>query len=180
MSRSLLVRRPPGRELRRLQALLEEETLSVQHRRRADAVLLHGAGLTAQAIAAVLGAHANTVYADLHAFAAHGLACVTAPRPGGAPRRITAEQRATILALADRAPTEVGLPEGRWSLASLRAYLLAHRIVRAISREHLRRVLKKGGTTSGALGASSSAATRSGRPSSAASAWRGATAARTR
>ncbi|MGA9923653.1 MAG: hypothetical protein WBQ29_09635, partial [Isosphaeraceae bacterium] len=42
-----------------------------------------------------------------------------------------------------QAPTTLGLPLGRWSLAKLRAYLIRQRIVPTISREHLRRVLKK-------------------------------------
>jgi hypothetical protein len=49
------------------------------------------------------------------------------------------------------------LPFARWSLAKLRAYLIRHRVVQAISREHLRRVLKKGGSGCGGFVASSSA-----------------------
>jgi hypothetical protein len=51
----------------------------------------------------------------------------------------------------------VGLPYGRWTLAKLRAYLIRERLIKAISREHLRRVLKKGDTASATSGASSSA-----------------------
>jgi hypothetical protein len=39
----------------------------------------------------------------------------------------------------------LGLPYGRWSLAKLRAYLIQPRLLKTISREHLRRVRKKGG-----------------------------------
>ncbi len=56
--------------------------------------------------------------------------------------------------LADPSPTAVGLPYGRWSLAKLRAYLLKQRILKAISREHLRRVLEKRGFISAASAAS--------------------------
>ena len=84
-----------------------------------DTVLLHTAGHAAVDIAALLGIHVNTVYADLRLF--H--------------RRRLAEQP----------PTELGLPYGRCSLTKLRDYLLSHRMVRRISREHLRRLLKKGG-----------------------------------
>jgi transposase len=161
MPRSLTVRRPTHRELRRLHELLEGE-LRARQRRRAEAIVLHAAGLEARDIAEALGAHRNTIATDLHAFDAHGLACLDGLRSGGAPCRLTTTARAAIRALAERAPTEVGLPYGRWSLAKLRSYLLAHRVVRAISREHLRRVLEKGGSASGASSASSAATTRSG------------------
>src|SRR5688572_32033333 len=143
MPRPSRVRPPTRREIRHLHQHLGDD-LAPRQRRRAEAVLLHAAGLAATEIAAALGAHPNTIYGDLHAFAAHGAACLTRFRPGGAPARLTAAQRAAVLRLAELPPGALGLPEGRWSLATLRAYLLARRAVRAISREHLRRVLKKG------------------------------------
>jgi hypothetical protein len=39
----------------------------------------------------------------------------------------------------------LGLPYGRWSLAKFRDYLIRHRGLPPVSREHLRRLLKKGG-----------------------------------
>src|SRR5207248_6260364 len=74
-------------------------------------------------------------------------------------------QRAALCQLADQAPAVVGLPYGRWSLAQLRAYALKRRLVKAISREHLRRVLARGGSASGGPGVSCAAPTRSGPPS---------------
>jgi hypothetical protein len=112
MPRSLAVRPPTRRELRRLHAHLEGE-LPRPQRRRAEAIVLHAAGLAVPDIAEALGAHPHTIYADLHAFAAHGGGCLAALRRGGAPARLTAAQRAAILALADRPPTEVGLPDAR-------------------------------------------------------------------
>ena len=56
----------------------------------------------------------------------------------------------------------MGLPYSRWTLAKLRAYLIRERLVKAISREHLRRVLKKGVTASATCGVSSSAPIRTG------------------
>jgi transposase len=160
MPRSVTARRPTRRELRRLHDLLEREP-GVRQRRRAQAIVVHAAGLEVSAIAEALGAHRNTIAADLHAFDARGLACLTTLRSGGAPSRLSAEARATMLDLADRSPAEVGLPYGRWSLAKLRAYLLAHRVVRAISREHLRRVLQRGGSASDTSSASCAARTHS-------------------
>jgi hypothetical protein len=57
----------------------------------------------------------------------------------------------------------LGLPYRRWSLAKLQADLVRQRVVTAISREHLRRVLKKGDTVSATSGANSSAPIPTGR-----------------
>jgi hypothetical protein len=54
---------------------------------------------------------------------------------GGAPRRLSEEQIAAILALADTAPADVGLPYGRWSLTKWREHLMHTRVVRTLSRE---------------------------------------------
>ena len=152
MPRSLSIRAPTAREIRQLYRRLVEE-LAPRVRRRAEAILLHALGFFATDIAAALNAHRHTIYADLHAFARHGLGALDKFRPAGAPARLRPAERRAILALAARSPSELGLPYSRWTLATLRTYLLRHRLVRAISREHLRRVLKKGGSGSGASSA---------------------------
>ncbi len=105
--------------------------------------------------------HPLTVYADLRAFAAAGLECLQPPRKGGPAKLLNQEQEARICHLADLSPIDLGLPVSRWTLCRLRAYLIKERIVQRISREHLRRVLKKGGCTLRASGAKSLAATHS-------------------
>jgi transposase len=149
MARPLTIRPATPAELEQLHRLLEQP-LQPWQRRRLEAVLLHAAGHTAQDIAALLSVHVNTVYADLRLFHRRHLGGLLKRRPLGAPPRLTAPQRRTICRLAQQSPTELGLPYGRWSLAKFRDYLIRHRIVSAISREHLRRVLKKGGTRSAA------------------------------
>lgn len=44
-------------------------------------------------------------------------------------------------------PYEVGLPQGRWSLSKLCTYLTKQRVLKTISREHVRQVLKKGASS---------------------------------
>jgi len=165
MPRSLTIRKPRAAELRQLHRLLEDP-LRPRQRRRAEALLLYAAGLDGQAIARLLAAHGNTIYADLRAFHQQGLASVRQPRGAGAPARLTAAQAAEIYRLAELSPSAVGLPYGRWSLAKLRAYLLKRRLVKAISREYLRRLLEKRGSTSAVSGASWSAPTPAAGPSS--------------
>jgi len=74
--------------------LAEAET--TQQRRRADAILLYDAGLSAVEIALVLGAHPNTIYADLHAFDQEGLGCLKEPAPAGPAAELSAVQISEI------------------------------------------------------------------------------------
>lgn len=100
--------------------------------------------MTAVEIAGALAVHPNTIYTDLHAFAQHGVRAIDQLGSPGAPVRLSEAQRAEIVRLAEVPPYEIGLPYGRWSATKLRSYLLKQGIVKAISREHLRRGLKKG------------------------------------
>ena len=161
MARSLKVRTPRLAEFRKLDQLLCDE-LHPRQQRRAQAILLYGEGLSGVDIAASLGAHPLTIYADLRAFAAAGLGCLQPPRTGGPAKLLSQEQEARICRLAEASPIDLGLPFSRWTLRRLRAHLVRERIVPRISREHLRRVLRKGGCASPASNAKSSAATRSG------------------
>ena len=158
MPRSLKTRKPRTVEVRQLHLALEDDLTSRQ-RRRAEVIVLHATGLEAAEIARALDIHVNTVYSDLRAFDEQGVASIRQRLRGGAPVRISAEQRAEILRLAETAPGEMGLPFGRWSLAKLREQLIKCRVVKGISREHLRRVLRKGGCAFGVSSASSSATT---------------------
>ena len=162
MSRPLNVRKPSPAELRRVHQWLEKP-LRPWQRRRAEVLLLRAADLPATAIARLLQVHVNTVYADLRDFAHHGLSSLSRPRRVGAPPRLSQEQIATVWRLAAQSPTALGLPFGRWTLAKLRDVLIRKKVVKSISREHLRRVLKKGGTPCAASSASSSVTTPIGR-----------------
>jgi len=154
MARPLTVRQPTAQQLRRIHRFLEAP-LEPWQRRRAEALLLLAAGHPATFIAELLQVHVNTIYADLHAFARHRLGCLRPARRRGARPRLSTAQLKAIWRLAELSPLTLGLSFARWSLAKLRAYLIRKRLVRAISREHLRRVLKKGGSTCAAGVASS-------------------------
>ena|SRR5437867_553299 len=161
MSRPLTIRQPTTAEIRQLHTMLEDD-LNPWQRRRAEAILLYATGMAAVEIAQALGGHANTIYADLHTFAQHGVAAVHQLGSPGAPVRLSEAQREEIWRVAEQPPYELGLSYGRWSAAKLRTYLLKQQVVKAISREHLRRVLKKGDSPCGASAARSSAAIPSG------------------
>ena len=143
MSRSLQVRKPTALERRQLRQMLEQES-NARRRRWVETLLFYTAGLNGQQIAEALAVHVNTIYTYLHGFAGAGLGFVQHIHSPGAPRRISEAQVNEIARLAEQSPTEVGLPYGRWSLAKLQDYLIhQRRLLKAISREHLRRLLKK-------------------------------------
>ena len=143
MVRLLAIRQPTGAELRRMQAILEQTT-DRQIQRRVEALFFYSSGLNAVEIAEALRVHPNTIYADLHAFEEQGLASLQPLPRGGAPARLTEQQRDEIARLAEQPPSDFGLPYGRWSLAKFQDFLIRRqRVVRYISREHLRRLLKK-------------------------------------
>lgn len=66
---------------------------------------------------------------------------------GGRPRAITAEMRAKIREVATTRPQLLGEPYARWSLSTLRAYLLKRRIVPELSEERLREILAEEGVS---------------------------------
>lgn len=143
MTRSLTIRKPTAAERRRLQTILEERA-DEQVCRRAEAILSYADGWDAQEIARFLQVHPNTIYADLHAFDEQGLACLHPLPTGGAPAQITPEQGETMRSWAEQTPEEMGLSEGRWTLATFRDFLVQRqRLLPHLSLEHLRRLLKQ-------------------------------------
>jgi len=142
MTKIVKGRRPTANEIRRL-SKCAIELVDLHQRRRAEALILCGMGVTPLEIAVSQGVHANTVYKDLHAFEKLGLEAVAQLHSSGAPRRITASQITEMVRLAEQSPQAVGLPYGRWSLRKLSVYLVKKHIVKSIGRERLRQLLKK-------------------------------------
>ncbi len=81
----------------------------------------------------------------IHTFNRDGMASLLPRWRGGRPRRITATVRAEIVRIATTRPQLLKEPYTRWSLRTLRAYLLRTKVVRAISTERLREILREEG-----------------------------------
>jgi transposase len=143
MSRRMTVRKPTPADFRRLNQRIEEAPTPRQQR-RAHSLVLYYTGMNARDIAAALGVHPNTVYADLLAFGQRGWASIQEAAPQGAPAHLQEAQIQEARRIAEMSPIDLGEPYGHWSLATLRTYLIRHHILRDISREHLRQVLTKG------------------------------------
>lgn len=107
-------------------------------RLRAQIVLANSQGLSEAEIASALRIGRGTVRRWLRRFRRAGiLGLHTLPRqPVVAP-----ELRRAILRVASASPRHYGVNRSHWSLATLQAALIRHRVVPAISIEHLRRIL---------------------------------------
>ena len=80
----------------------------------------------------------------IHDFNERGFESLRPDYRGGRPRRITADQRKRIVAVAGARPDSLEEPFTRWSLPKLSAYLRARGIC-AISPAHLGRLLAAAG-----------------------------------
>ena len=116
-------------------------------RLRAQILLASDTRSSAPEIARVLRTDENQVRRVIGEFNSDGMASLRPPIGGGRPRKIDDTARRRIRAIALARPRELGEPGTRWSLATLRRYLVRHRIVASIRREHLRRVLCSMGIT---------------------------------
>ena len=116
-------------------------------RQRAQILLASDSKVAAPEIARVLQTDENQVRRVIAAFNADGMESLRPPTGGGHPRRIDDDTREAIRDIALARPCDLGEPATRWSLCRLRRYLIRHKVVRSISKEHLRRVLNRMGIT---------------------------------
>jgi transposase len=116
-------------------------------RQRAQILLASDARSTAPEIARVLQTDENQVRRVIAEFNADGMVSLRPRMGGGRPRRIDDAAREEIRGIALARPRDLGEPGTRWSLTTLRRYLVRHRVVAAISKEHLRRLLGSMGIT---------------------------------
>jgi transposase len=116
-------------------------------RQRAQIVLASASASSAPQIAQVLQTDESQVRRVIAEFNADGMASFRPPMGGGRPRRIDDAAREEIRAIALARPRDLGEPGTRWSLTTLRRYLIRTRVVTAISKEHLRRILQSMGIT---------------------------------
>jgi transposase len=116
-------------------------------RQRAQIILASDSAVAAAQIAQVLQTDENQVRRVIAEFNVDGMDSLRPPIGGGHPRRIDDATREGIRAIALARPGDLGEPGTRWSLSRLRRYLLRRRVVKAISKEHLRRLLNKMGIT---------------------------------
>jgi transposase len=122
-------------------------------RRGPNAVVRHRAmllfasyqGQSVGQISLMFQASATHVAALIHAFNEQGFPALDPRWGGGRPRRIDLDERTEIVKVALARPADRGEPFTRWSLTKLRAHLVRTRVVPAISRSQLWRILHEAG-----------------------------------
>jgi len=120
---------------------LRHHPLPRKQQYRRDILLRAHEGDTDREIADDLGVHPSTVQRVRRRFAEQGLdvALTDRPRPG-APPKMDGKREAMVIALAC-----TGAPEGRdrWSVRLLARRAVELEVVEEVSRETIRRILKK-------------------------------------
>jgi transposase len=116
-------------------------------RQRAQILLASATGMSAPQIAAVVRTDENQVRRVIHEFNTLGFESLRPPRGGGRPQAIDQPTRDRIVAIALACPRSFGTPLNRWSLRRLRRYLIRRKIIRQISVEGLRQVLRRAGAS---------------------------------
>jgi transposase len=115
--------------------------------RRARVVLARSRGLSESEIATALGIGRSCVRRWLRRFHRHGILGLQTARRPSHPLLFTPEVRAAIVRYARTDPRQVGCPDARWSLRTLRGTLIRLRVVPRISVQHLGRILAQAGVS---------------------------------
>ena len=124
---------------KRLLTWIDNEEQPLSHRARV--VLLSSEGSRVPAIARKVEAHPTHLRKGIHRFNERGPKGLISPRSGGAPTRISDEQKVRIVELATQAPRSLGLPFSRWTLHKLANVAMKRGIVDRISHEYVRQIL---------------------------------------
>ena len=137
----LYVRQLNLAEGRKLQSILRSGRNRIKMR-RAQVVLASAQGSKVPDIARRFyysTQHVRTIVKD---FNANGFKALEPKYGGGRPKTFTDDQRSLIVETALCPPDLLGLPFRRWSLAKLRDFLVAEKIVESIALETIRQILK--------------------------------------
>jgi len=138
----LFVRDIGNAEGRRLQRLVRGSRDRIKVR-RAQVILASAQGSKVPDIARRLYFSAAHVRTIIKSFNADGFDAL-APKYGvGRPAKFSEEQCSLIVETALCPPDLLGQPFTRWSLAKLRDFIIAERVVESISLETLRQMLKR-------------------------------------
>jgi transposase len=137
----LYVRELTVAEGRRLQEIVRRDSHRIKVR-RAQVVLASAQGSKAPDIARRLYFSSQHVRTIIKAFNAEGLSALVPKYGGGRPPEFSQEQQSLIVEAALCPPDLLGWPFRRWSLEKLRDHLLREKIVKRISLETLRQMLR--------------------------------------
>ena len=131
-------------ELSVLEVLARSRTASVREVERARIIRQATRGETPRVIAATLGLDAETVRRRIRRFDTEGLASLEDHPRSGRPATYSADDIATLIAVARTSPCSLGLPFASWTLDRLAAYLREHKGI-AMRRSRIDEILLQEG-----------------------------------
>ena len=138
----IYVRELQPSEGRQIQHILRKSRDRVKLR-RAQVILLSAQGMRAADIAGKTYLHTEYVRELIRRFNYEGLTLFKERPKSGRPITFDKEMRAEIVEIALCPPKALGRPFSRWSLAKLQEYFIQKKILKNISIETLRRILKE-------------------------------------
>ncbi len=160
MARPLNFHKPTDTEFHALLALLETAT-EPQILRRAEVIIWLCVSGIATEVAQLLDLHRVTVLRYVRAFNRQRMRWILKRPKSGPFPRISKRIERQIVCIAQHEPAYYGLYYGTWSLARLQWFITQKRkLLRHLSREHLRRLLKKTAFICGGSSANSTMRTR--------------------
>jgi len=143
MARPLNFHKPTGTEFRTLLHWLESGADPVI-RKRIEVIVWLCVTPIATEVAQLLNVSLRTILYYVHCFNRGRLRWIMRHHSVGRPRQISPRTEQQIVTLAQHDPSAYDLTYGTWSLARLQWFITKKRQwLRSISREHLRRLLKK-------------------------------------
>lgn len=137
----LYVREINQEEREELLSWLSSDDAELKH--RAQVVLLSAEGYRIPEIAQTLNAHSANLRKWIHRFNTMSCQGLVTVRSGGAKPRFSYEQKARIIALAQKRPRELGLNFTAWTLHKLAEQAEKRQIVDRISHEYVRQILRE-------------------------------------
>ncbi len=137
----LYVREITLAEGRKLQNIIRRASNRIKMR-RAQIIMASAQGSKVSAIAERLYFSDQHIRAIIKDFNATGFEALVPKYGGGRPPRFSAEQRSLIVETALCPPDFLGQPFMRWSLAKLRDFMVAEKVVTSISIETIRQILR--------------------------------------
>ena len=144
MPKRLHLRRFRRGEKRLLFSRVRDRKLPVWIAQRYRVIALVYAGLSVRAAARRLACAKETAYRWVEEFNRFGFRHFSrSSNPSGRPSQLTKRQLQLLAHVAQKRPTDVGLPFTNWSMAKLQAYLVKRRGFPKVSPEWLRRLLRR-------------------------------------
>jgi transposase len=130
-----------GRRLQRISRTAKDPV----RLRRAIVVMMSAQGQSVKDITSLMQVSEDYVRDVIHAFNERGFDALDPKWSGGRPRAIGERVRERICLIARTSPADWGIAAfSTWSLAKLAEHLVQRKVVPAISRETLRRILREG------------------------------------